>query len=520
MKDDQDEVLAFLGRPETHGGAEVTRCDTHAAVVFLAGSRALKVKRQVQFPFLDYSTLARREAACRAEMDINRRYAPQLYRSVVAITRGPSGSLALDGPGEVVEWAVDMRRFDESQTLDHLADRGLLNDTLAHKLATMVGDMHDGAGHVDPLPWIAAMDSYVKQNTEAFGGFAGLFGPADVAALDPQTHAMLHRLEPLLRTRGAQGHIRKIHGDLHLGNIALIDGQPVAFDAIEFDPVVGSGDVLYDLAFLLMDLVDRNLGTAANIVLNDYLARRHDLGGLAALPFFMSLRAAIRAKVTAAKLAHASDAQAPEIRNAARRYFDHALDFLQPRESRMVAVGGLSGTGKSVLARALAGSLPPAPGAIVLRSDVERKRLFGVAETERLPAGTYDAASAQRVYRELLLRAETVVQAGFPVIVDATFDRPEAREAIESLARKVGIPFQGLFLVAPLDCRLKRVAGRSGDASDADTQVVLAQVNVDPSALSWSRIDADGPPNATLERARQALATDRSDFSGAPSQGG
>ena len=257
----QGDVFALLADPATHDGAKVTRFDTHAASVFLAGDRAYKVKRAVRFPFLDYSTLEKRKAACTAELKVNRRFAPELYHRVVPISRD-GGALRLDGAGEPVEWAVEMTRFDEAQTLDHVAGRGGLAGRLPEKLARMVAAMHRKAEPVDPAPWLAALDDYIKQNTEGFRRHKTIFPHEQIDELDRSSRAALGRLRPLLIERGRLGLIRQGHGDLHLGNIALVDDEPVAFDAIEFDPVIASGDVLYDLAFMLMDLVERDLTAA------------------------------------------------------------------------------------------------------------------------------------------------------------------------------------------------------------------------------------------------------------------
>jgi aminoglycoside phosphotransferase family enzyme/predicted kinase len=508
----QDEVFAFLGDPATYAVAEVTRCDTHAAVVFLAGDRAIKVKRAVRFPFLDYSTLDRRKAACLAELDVNRRFAPQLYRRIVPITRDAGGALALDGAGAPVEWAVEMTRFDETMTLDHLADRGELDDALVARLAVAVAAMHERALPADATAWLAAVERFIVQNTAALREHDDLFPAPSVAELDRSTMAAFARLRPLLSTRGRQGLIRRGHGDLHLGNIAVLDGAPVAFDALEFDPVIASGDLLYDLAFLLMDLLERGLDRAANIVLNGYFAaarRIEDCDGLAALPFFMSLRAAIRAKVTAARLPVAPPAERPAIAQAARRYFDLAMALLAPAKPVVVCTGGLSGTGKSVLARSLAPALPPSPGALVLRSDVERKALFGAAENERLPPDKYRPEVTMQIYRILQDKAARVARAGYSAIVDAVFARPDERAAIERAVAATGAAFHGLFLVADLPTRLRRVSARGPDASDADAAVARLQEDFPIGAIGWPVIDASGAPGDTLARARAAISSRR-----------
>ncbi len=220
----QDDVFALLSDPATHGGAAVRRIDTHAASVFLAGDRAYKVKRAVRFPFLDYSTLAKRKAACEAELAVNRPFAPQIYLGAVPITR-TDGGLALGGDGEPVEWAVAMRRFDESATLDRLADRGKIDRALADELGRVVTAAHARAPTADAEPWIDALARFIEQNEAAFRDASKLFPPDDAAALTAATRAALRRIRPLLRSRGAQGLVRRGHGDLHLGNIALIDGQ-------------------------------------------------------------------------------------------------------------------------------------------------------------------------------------------------------------------------------------------------------------------------------------------------------
>jgi uncharacterized protein len=507
--DDQREVLAFLADPATHGRAPVRRIDTHSAVVFLVGDRAFKVKRAVRYSYLDFSTLTQRRAACEAELEINRAFAPTLYLGVVPITREPNGALRLGGRGDVVEWVVEMRRFDETRTLDRLADDNAIDLALADKLARAVAATHNRIPVLEGGPWIAALSNYIAENDAAFRRDPDLFDPAQTASLGRDSRLALNRLRPLLAARGAEGMVRRGHGDLHLGNVALLDGNPMLFDAVEFSPLIAAGDVLYDLAFLLMDLVERSLPAAANVVLNRYLAetrRISDLDAIAALPFFMSLRAAIRANVTASRAVIARQPDREAARSSAKKYLALACRLIRPAPPVLVGIGGLSGTGKSRLAAALAPELAPPPGAIVLRSDVERKALAGRREDERLPPEAYTAEKTARVYAMLVEKAGRVIAAGHAAIVDAVFARPQERDALRDAAQARGVAFHGLFLAAEMATRVARVGSRLGDASDADAAVARAQERYELGPNDWQSIDASGAPDCTLARARELLA--------------
>jgi len=287
----------------------------------------------------------------------------------------------------------------------------------------------------------------------------------------------------------------------------LLDGTPVLFDCLEFDEALASTDTFYDLAFLVMDLLHRRLDRLAERLLTGYLDVTWDDPGTALLPLFLSCRAAIRAKVVGfgARSADSAEERAAAL-EAARDYLERALGFLAPPPPRLIAIGGVSGTGKSTLARALAPSVGAAPGAVVLRSDVVRKKLFGKAPEERLGADAYREEITQQVYETLGARAATLLRAGHAAIVDAVFLRSDERAAVERLASEIGVSFQGLWLSAPADVLERRIAERRTDASDATAEVLRRQLSVDPGAITWSRLDASGAPDRILEAARIALA--------------
>ncbi len=293
------------------------------------------------------------------------------------------------------------------------------------------------------------------------------------------------------------------HGDLHLKNVVLIDGEPVLFDAIEFSDEIATGDALYDLAFLLMDLEKRGLRALSNRLFNRYLAPEppEALSGLIALPLFMSLRAAIRAKVEAAGADRLTGTKRDEALGLARGYFDLARTLLAYHPPRLIAIGGLSGTGKSALSGLVAPRIGRAPGALWLRSDVERKGMFDAAETTPLPAQAYAPETTRAVYERIEDKARRALRAGQTVVLDATFSRTAERVAAGEIAAEIGAPFAGLFLEASLDTRLHRIGGRKADASDADESVARRQAADPLREPGWAPLDAEGALTETTERA-------------------
>lgn len=476
--DDQQQVIAFLSRAESYGerGA-VERIDTHAAIVFLAGSHAFKLKRSVRYPYLDFSTPERRKAACEAEIVLNRRTAPEMYLEIRSINRGPDGALTF-GPGKPVDWLLVMRRFDQQDLMEAVAGSGRLTPELIRMLAAEIARFHDAAEVIAQPNAAAAIGQVIDGNRASMAELPpGCLSRAEARRLHEASGSNLSTLAPMLDRRGATGHVRHCHGDLHLTNICLWQGRPVLFDCLEFDPALARTDVLYDLAFLIMDLWEKGHCGAANLLLNRYLDLRDEQAGLAALPLFMSVRAAVRAHVEgAAALRQANGMERGRHQAAARRYLDHALAFLQTAPARLIAIGGLSGAGKSTLAQAMAPRIGHAPGARVLRTDVIRKRLMGVAPESRLAESAYDEATNRRVYAALTDHARQCLKAGNSVIADAVFARPEERAAIEAVAREQGCQFDGLWLKAARHTLIARVGVRQGDASDATPEIVDRQL--------------------------------------------
>ncbi|WP_395019150.1 AAA family ATPase [Dongia sp.] len=496
----QRETVAFLSDPRAHGGAEVETITTHASRIFMAGERVLKLKRAVQYSYLDFSTPELRRGSCEEELRLNRRTAPNLYLDVQPVTREANG-LALGGKGEPVDWVVVMRRFPQEALFSHLAEADRLTPDLMRRLADNIVAFHRDAEITPDFGGVKGVEQVIRINDENLRRDGPPVIPVGEAeALTAAARKAAGDLADLLEQRRIAGKVRQCHGDLHLRNISLIDGEPTLFDCIEFNPSLAAIDVLYDLAFLLMDLRYRGHGTEAAIVFNRYMDVSDESDGIAAMPLFLSLRAWVRAHVTAtAAKSGAGDAA------EARRYFDLARDLLKPRPPRLVAVGGLSGTGKSTIAAILAGRLGLTP-ARVLRSDVIRKRLFGAAPEQRLPAEAYARDATERVYAQLEAEAQAAIAAGSSVIIDAVSAKAEERTAFAALGERLSVPFDGIWLEAPPEILCARVGARKNDASDADLAVLERQLGYDLGAIDWHRIDASPAPEAIADAALKAIS--------------
>ncbi|MBE9605903.1 AAA family ATPase [Acetobacteraceae bacterium H6797] len=464
--------------------------ETHISAVYVGRDRVLKLKKAVDLGFLDFKTLAARELYCRREYELNAPAAPGIYRGVWPVTESDPGRFALGGPGQVLDWVVEMAPLPAEGFLDAMAQGGRVDMAVADALGDAVHALHTGLQPLADVDPVKALAGVIAGNLKAAEA-AGLPGE-ELGKWRDAIQAAHRQLSGLMRERAAQGFVRRCHGDLHLGNLVMWEGRPTAFDALEFSEDFARIDLGYDLSFLLMDCDCRVSRAVANRVMNRYIARSGDVGLLAAMPFYLSMRALIRAHCEA------------RVGREGRSYLKAALDYLSPLAPRIVAVGGLQGTGKTWLARQIAPLIGCAPGAVHLRSDEIRKRLCGVAPEEKLPPKGYEPAMSAEVYDELRRMAATALRAGHSVVVDAVFLQPDRRAEIEVLARENKARFDGIWLSAPLEVLEQRVANRHGDASDADVSVLRQASKADPGPLSpWKVIDAT---DGVAGRAMTALA--------------
>ena len=502
-------------------GARVDKVEiieTHVSKVFLGGPRVLKLKRAVVFPYLDFSTAENRRRACEAEVRINRRTAPSVYKGVVAVTRQADGALALGGVGEAVDWLVDMHRFDQDTLFDRMALKGNLNRAMMEDLVDAITEFHQSADPVtdDKTGGAAGIGMIIDSNDECFaaiagggaGGAAGVVGRDDTEKLTQASRTALDGIGALLDRRRDAGRVRHCHGDLHLRNICMVDDRPTLFDAIEFGDAFATIDVLYDLAFLLMDLDHRGHRRLANIVFNRYLDITGDgaegLGGMRVMALFLSVRAAIRCHVDAAQALSLSDPEKAKARaGESQQYLALAMAALTPSTPRLIGVGGLSGSGKSRMARELAPHLGAGGGggigARVVRSDTTRKRLAGAALSQHLGPQGYTHEMTDRTFEAVFAEVTEGLRAGYTVVADAVFASPDHRLTLEAIAAAQGVAFTGIWLEAPLDVMARRVTERTRNASDADAKVLKMQLGYDLGDMDWRRVDSGGSKDDTIK---------------------
>lgn len=472
-------LVASLMQPVRwpQGGEARRRIDTHISSVVLAGDLAYKLKKPLDLGFLDFLSLQARHRACLEELRLNRRLAPQIYLRVSAVT-GSIEAPRIDGDGPVIDWAVCMRRFDPDAILSRLVDR--IDGQLIETLATEVARFHQTIARCDPAASFGSADAAYAPMTQNLAHIERHVPKtaATLAPLKAWTAAQRRRLGSVLEARKQAGHVRECHGDLHLGNVALIDDRPVVFDAIEFNPGLRWIDTISDTAFMTMDLQERARPDLAYRYLSRYLQHTGDYEGLSVLRFYEVYRALVRAKIAAIRVGQ-SDLDAPTRRSVCAEldaYLAFARRLTVPRHGAVIITVGVSGSGKSHLSRSLPDSLP----AVCLRSDLERKRLLGVDPvSDATEHGAYTPESTARTYARLDSLTREVVGAGYVAVVDATFLRRAQRAGFRDLAASLEVPFVIIDCDAPPEVLRERLLNRRerrDNVSDADLAVLEMQL--------------------------------------------
>jgi len=456
-----------------HPTGDIAVIETHISRIFLAGDFAYKVRKPVKFDFVDFSTPQARREDCETEVRLNRRFAPALYLGVVPVAPDRSGALRMEGDGAPVEYAVKMRRFPQDALLSEMIGAQRLTPAHIDALARRIADCHAQLPHASPADGYGTPARIHATLDECLGGIARLTeDPAFAATVAAQARARADALAPAIRARLRSGHVRECHGDLHLGNIVLLDGQPTPFDCLEFNPALRWTDTIHDLAFPFMDLLHRGRRDLAYRLLNGYLEHGGDYAGLALLPFYVAMRALVRARVVLERAHQRSASSMPAAQADCRALLQLASAYLARPPAAMLVMHGLSGSGKSTVAARLCET-----GAMVrVRSDVERKRLYhGVTPAH----GWYGDRETERTYRRVLAICRLGCRAGFPMIADATFLAQARRAPFARQARRLGVPFHIVACEAPVEVLRDRIVARAQarqDPSDADLAVLEQQL--------------------------------------------
>lgn len=460
-----------------HAVSRLELLETHISWVVLTGEFAYKIKKPVDFGFLDFRKLEDRRHYCEEELRLNRNWAPDLYLEVVPITQ-VGDDVRVGGEGAPVEYAVRMRQFDQSARLDHMIERGQLSDDHVLELAEEIAHRHERARRVPPAPGL--QDTTERLIWENFGE---LQGEVPDPLLDRLRAWLQHRIDThgaLMRERIETGFFRECHGDLHLANIVRLGDSMRAFDCIEFSRELREIDVVADYAFLTMDFIARGVVEYAYVFVNRYLEMTGDYDGARLLPLYVLYRAMVRAKVAViGSEQHAARTDRAEDQHTIDRYCALARALTSDRPPVLVLMTGVSGSGKTWLSTRLIRALP----ALRLRSDLERKRLFGLAETEDsrsdIGAGIYDATASREVYGRLFDTAEHLLRAGINVILDAAFLDATNRRLARQLARSCAVRCVMVHAVADEKTLAERLERRAGgrDASEADLAVLRHQLH-------------------------------------------
>jgi aminoglycoside phosphotransferase family enzyme/predicted kinase len=514
------ELIAALSRPDAYAAPDTVEVhQTHISVVFLAGAFAYKIRKPVRLGFVDFSTLERRRQDCDEEVRLNRRLAPDVYLGVVPITES-AGRLRVEGDGAAVEWAVKMARLPAEATLESRLGRDDVEPAHLEALARKLAAFHAGAASGAPFGRLATVAGNARENFVQSAMHVGhTVRPAVFERLVELTEEHLSRLGPLIEARADRGVPRDTHGDLRLEHVYLFSERPppddlVVIDCIEFAERFRFADPVADMAFLTMDLIAHGRRDLARAFADAYFSAAQDAEGRALLPFYIAYRALVRAKVEGIQL---DEAEVPgdekiQVRRRAEARWLLALGALEEPMDRpaLLLVGGLPGAGKSTLARGLG----ERARFEVVRSDVVRKELAGVPElraaTVGYQQGIYDAGWTERTYAEVLRRAHAILVEGGRVVVDASFRSEELRQCFLDAACSWGVPALFLHCVADEATVRTRLAGRHGDASDADwtihTQAAAAWESPSgPTLRAYRAVDTAADASVVLEQVLRSL---------------
>ncbi|MEG4520493.1 MULTISPECIES: AAA family ATPase [unclassified Microcoleus] len=467
-----------------HGVTEpVQLIQTHASFVLLTGDYTYKIKKSVNFGFLDYSTLEKRQHLCTQELLLNKRTAPEIYLEVLPIIQsGDSFQLgsylpALKSTENVVEYVLKMREFPQDSLLLSLLERGLLTEQLMADLGREVANFHSRAisnSYIRTFGEVSQIRTAIDNNYRISQKYIGRpQSQTQYQETKDYSDAFFAENQELFNLRIANNKIRECHGDLHLRNIAFWQDKILLFDCIEFNEPFRFVDVMYDVAFTVMDLESRGRRDLGNAFLNTYTEQTGDWEGLQVLPLYLSRQAYVRAKVTSLLLDDAaiSTAQKSEISQTAAHYYKLAWQYTQPRRGKLTLMSGLSGSGKSTAARYLASHT----GAIHIRSDAVRKHLGGIPLNERGGQDLYSHEMTAQTYGRLLELGIILADRGWDVILDAKFDRQKSRTDAINQAQSHSLPLQIIYCTAPIEVLRERLQQRRGDIADATAELLSSQ---------------------------------------------
>ena len=512
--DDQSETVAALSSPKAYGKlfGKVDVVDTNICRVFLFGDKAYKLKKGVKYPYVDYSTPERRCFSCRREMTMCERFAPGMCIGVDTVVRDKKGRLTIgsvcrDGAVETVDYVLVMDRFADGDFLDEQIQKGTADRFEIMDLAERIWALHADAPAFYNVDGELIIRRRIDENNALIRCFTDIFDVKDVDALNAAQLKTLNEQKKLLNQRRDEHHVRLCHGDMRLHNIVMRDGKILLFNPIEFYDDLTHIDVLYDLAYLLMDMSHRGLKRLASILFNHYMLCSGDWDGFPVLPLFMSCRAGVECYVAAQMAADTTDPERKKtFADAARAYLVSAREYLDPPPPRLVACGGLSGSGKSRIAREIAPFVTVPPGAVVLRDDVFRRELKRVPPDETLGEESFLASDESQVYALMFEKAEKIIRYGHTVILDALFFKPEYRDGARRLAEKLGVEFYGFWVDAPLDVRAERVAKRKRNPSDVKSiETLKNQLNIRVGDIDWHRIDSSQDRSFTINQVMDVL---------------